>query len=247
MWWTALLLFQLGDIPEKNPFTSEADLTHGKKLYNGRCAGCHGPTGEGGKGANLAVPQLPRAAEDRSLYRVIRAGIPDTEMPGSLMDTKEIWQLAAYVRSLGRVQQTAVAGDAAKGAGVFRGKGCIGCHTIGVDGGRSGPSLTAVGSRRNGAYLKEKVENPAGSIPEKFRVVEISTKDGKKVNGQLLNEDTFSIQIRDGADRFHSVWREDILAVSMEHRTPMPAYKGKLSASELDDVVAYMLTLRGDQ
>lgn len=247
MWWTTFLLFQLADLPERNPYTAAADLAHGKRLYNGRCAGCHGPTGEGGKGANLAVPRLSRAAEDRSLYRVIRSGIPDTEMPGSLMDAKEIWQLAAYVRTLGRVQQTAAAGNAANGAQVFRAKGCIGCHTVGVEGGRSGPSLSAVGGRRNGAFLKAKVEDPGASVPEKFRLVTLSTKGGKQISGQLLNEDTFSIQLRDGGDRFHSIWRDDIATLKMEHRTPMPAYKGKLSGSELDDVVAYMLTLRGDQ
>src|SRR5215471_2550706 len=49
----------------------------------GCCAGCHGPLGNGGKGANLAAPSLPRAQTDIGLYKVIRYGLPETEMPGA--------------------------------------------------------------------------------------------------------------------------------------------------------------------
>src|SRR3954470_13520380 len=87
-----------------NPYTSPADIQQGKKLYGGRCAGCHGPAGDGGKGANLAVAILPRGATDRDLYRVVRYGIPETEMPSFLMPEREVWQIATFVRTLGRVQ-----------------------------------------------------------------------------------------------------------------------------------------------
>ena len=101
----ALFLFQqlvLTDLPraEKNPFNTGADIEQGSKLYAGRCAGCHGPQGDGGKGANLAVPVLSRATTDLGLYRVIRYGIPETEMPSHNMTLREIWQIAAYVRTL---------------------------------------------------------------------------------------------------------------------------------------------------
>ena len=55
LWWTPLLFFQVVqmDLPnvDRNPHTSEADVAMGKKLYAGRCAGCHGPNGDGGKGS----------------------------------------------------------------------------------------------------------------------------------------------------------------------------------------------------
>ena len=86
LWWAPVLLFQIPqplDLPTvaKNPYTAQSDIAAGKRLYGGRCAGCHGPTGDGGKGANLGVPVLPRAADDLALYRVIRYGLPETEMP----------------------------------------------------------------------------------------------------------------------------------------------------------------------
>ena len=46
-----------------------------------KCAGCHGPGGEGGRGAMLARPSLSRAPDDEALFHVIQRGIPGTEMP----------------------------------------------------------------------------------------------------------------------------------------------------------------------
>src|SRR3954468_359698 len=69
------------DLPKENPHQSEADVARGKQLFMGQCAPCHGPEGDGGKGANLARPVLPRAADDGALFRIIQTGIPGTEMP----------------------------------------------------------------------------------------------------------------------------------------------------------------------
>ena len=56
-------------VPKDNPYTTAADLQRGEQLFRGQCAGCHGPTGEGGKGAILAQPRLRRGPDDESLFR----------------------------------------------------------------------------------------------------------------------------------------------------------------------------------
>lgn len=246
-----LLLFQqplLLDLPSvtANPHTTDADIAQGKKLYGGRCAGCHGPMGEGGKGANLAVPKLARTADDISLYRVIRYGLPETEMPQSLMAPREVWQVAAFVRGLGRVQSGPLRGDPARGRTLARTKGgCLGCHAVGTEGGRMGPSLSGVGSRRGPAHIRAKLVNAAGDVPETFRWVELESRDGKKVTGVRLNEDTWSIQVLDGSDRLLSFWKKDLASLKVERRTPMPSYGGKLTSQEIDDIVTYLAGLRG--
>ncbi|MFN0105398.1 MAG: c-type cytochrome [Bryobacteraceae bacterium] len=250
LWWTPLLLFQLQtlDIPAKNPYTTAADLEQGKRLYMGRCAGCHGPTGDGGKGSNLAVSRLTRASEDRALYRIIRSGIPDTEMPGSLMDTHELWQTAAFVRSLGRIASAPIAGNAQAGEQVFKNKGtCLTCHALGNEGGRTGPSLTGIGVRRSAAHLRAKILDPANDVPDNFRVVKLTTKAGKSLQGIRLNEDTFSIQFRDFSGGLHSVWKEEIAQITSEKKSNMPGYRGRLSDGELTDLVAFLSAQRGDQ
>ncbi|MBY0503896.1 MAG: c-type cytochrome [Bryobacteraceae bacterium] len=251
-WLATLLLFQTPppvlDLPARNPHTTSADLADGKQLYQGRCAGCHGPEGSGGKGANLAVPVLPRAADDRSLYRIIRYGLPDTEMPGSLMDAREIWQTAAFVRSLGSVSAAPVAGDTRNGERVLRGKaGCLQCHALGNEGGRAGPSLTGIGARRGAAHLRAKIADPASEVHESFRMVQVTTRDGRTVRGTRLNEDSWSIQLRDAAGAFHSLWKEEIAKLVSERRTTMPPYRDRLNEQELTDLVAYLSAERGAQ
>ena len=248
-WWVALLVFQpspLLELPAKNPFTTEADVAQGRRLFQGRCAGCHGPEGNGGKGTNLAAPTLPRANSDPALYRIVRYGIPDTEMPGSLMDTRELWQTAAFVRSLGQLPAAPLTGNAQGGERLLRGKaGCLQCHTLGSEGGRMGPSLSGIGGRRSATHLRSKIIDPAADVPDTFRSVELTTRDGKSIRGIRLNEDSWSIQLRDFSDKFHSLWKEEIVKMTSEKRTAMPSYRGRLNDQEVNDIVAFLATQRG--
>src|SRR5260370_935129 len=112
--------------------SSRADLLQGEKLFKVHCALCHGPNGEGGRGPLLTRAKLSRAPDDGALLRILEDGIRGTEMPGAgAMSDREIRQTAAYVRSLGKLMQSVVPGDAARGAEIYRGKGsCTGCHSI---------------------------------------------------------------------------------------------------------------------
>ena len=247
-----MLLFcpqaQLLDVPavDRNPYTAESDLQQGRKLYGGRCAGCHGPRGSGGKGANLAVPLLARAQTDISLYKVIRYGLPETEMPGANMTQREIWQVAAFVRSLGASATETVDGDADRGRQIFGSKGgCLQCHAVGTEGGVIGPSLTDIGRRRSPGFLRSKLLDSAAKIADDFRAVEVTTHDGRKLSGIRVNEDTWSIQFRDSAGMLHSLWKQDLAAIEVIRRTPMPSYRDVLDGREFADLVAYLSGLRG--
>jgi cytochrome c oxidase cbb3-type subunit III len=237
------------EIPKQNPYQSDADVARGKQLFLGHCAPCHGPAGDGGKGANLARPVLPRGADDRSLFLVVQKGIPGTEMPGAWeMIDHEVWRVAAFVRTLGRVAQDEhVTGDRTRGEQLVRSKGnCLQCHTIGREGGRMAPPLTDVGYRRSAAFLRQTLLDPKATIPEDFLYVELVTKGKKRISGIRINEDTYSIQVRDLSDRLHSFYKSELAEVQKDRtRTPMPSYRGKFTDSEMDDVVAYLLSLRG--
>jgi putative heme-binding domain-containing protein len=248
--WVALLLFQQGtlDMPgaETNPYTSPADIALGTKLYLGRCAGCHGPAGDGGKGTNLASPSLPRGQTDRSLYRTIRYGLSDTEMPGHNMTEREIWQMAAFVRTLGRANGERVSGDPGRGAAIVRGKGgCFACHILNGEGGLSGPPLTGIGERRSPSYFRAKLLDPGRDLSADFTQVRLVTSTGQRVNGIRLNEDIWSIQVRDMNGGLHSYWKEDLAEFSTQRRTLMPSYEGRLSPDEVRDVAAFLGAQRG--
>jgi cytochrome c oxidase cbb3-type subunit III len=246
----ALFLFQhviLSDMPtvDKNPFTSDDDIAQGRRLYAGRCAGCHGPSGDGGKGANLATPSLQRGATDLALYRVIRYGLPETEMPSHNMTQREIWQISAYVRTLGRSGE-AVAGDVRNGSTLLRGKGrCLRCHVLNGEGGHLGPSLTDIGLRRSPAYLRTKLSNPEADPVSNSTVVTLTTRNGHKVTGVRMNEDTWSIQVRDNSLGLHSYWKQDLKELSVEQRTLMPSYAKQFNDREMGDIVAFLTATGG--
>ena len=237
-------------IPKKNPFATAADLKNGQQLFMGQCARCHGSKGEGGRGAVLAQPRLRHAPDDESLFMVIRDGIKGTEMPGGYaLDTRETWQLAAYVRSLGHMAPETVAGDPKRGQELYRTKGrCAQCHINGGLGGSLGPELTEIGARRSAAHLRAAVLDPASTLPEDFLQVRAVTKDGQTITGVRLNEDTFSIQVRDLSGGIHSFLKDDLKELRRDTgKSPMPSFRGVLSASEVDDLVAYLVSLRGNQ
>src|SRR5215467_8597252 len=226
----ALSLHAQTGTPQASPFAKSGDADRGARLFAGNCALCHGPKGSGGRGPDLAQPRLTRASDDAALFQIIHDGILGTEMPANrAMTDHEMWQVIAFVRRLARTPVEPLAGDAARGAALFRSKGCVGCHAIGVEGGRMGPPLADVGERRSAAYLRAALLDPSANLPDSFLTAEITTRTGQRVAGIVLNEDTFSIQLRDLNGNLHSYWKQE-LASFEEHndRTPMPSFRGRL-------------------
>ena len=72
----------------------------------------------------------------------------------------------------------------------------------------------------------------------------MTTRAGQQVSGVRINEDTWSIQVRDFSGKLYSFDKPDLSSLKIERRTTMPAYKGRFSAQEMDDVVAYLVSLR---
>jgi hypothetical protein len=59
-----------------------------------------------------------------------------------------------------------------------------------------------------------------------------------------VNEDPFSIQLRDASDRLYSFWKDELVELHRDQgKSPMPNYRTTFTARELDDVVAYLAGL----
>ena len=228
---------------------SRADLARGEKLFEHHCALCHGLKGEGGRGPLLTKAKLPRAPDDATLLKVIENGIRGTEMPGAdAMSERERLLTAGYVRSLGKVSLKPVPGDPARGAEIYRKGNCAACHSIRGEGGISAPELTAIGARRSAAYLRESIVAPEAAVPEGYLLVTVAAKNGQSVTGVRVNEDSFSIQLRDDAGRSYSFWKNEIAQIEKQTgKSPMPSYKGRLAEDELTDLVAYLASLKEEK
>ena len=97
-------------------------------------------------------------------------------------------------------------------------------------------------------------ELPAGPPPgyamggeyTRWLPVRAVTADGKEVSGVRVNEDAFTIQLRDVTNRLVSLDKASLRSLDkMTGRSLMPAYDHTFTAAELDDVIAYLASLKG--
>ena len=234
-------------IPPRPEVTAE-EIMQGKRLFQGHCGGCHGPEGGGACGPNLARPKLHHVADPQSLFLVIDGGIEGTEMPrGGQLHDLEIWKIAAYVESLGQTKPEPLPGDPKTGEEVYYGRGnCSACHWLDGGGGRQGPELTAIGASRGLDYLRQSLLEPAAAFPEGFLMVSVVAADGRRIRGIRLNEDAFTIQLRDLSETLHSFRKQDLGELN-KHKgeSSMPAYTDTLTAAEIDDLISFLASQRG--
>ncbi|HSF14268.1 MAG TPA: c-type cytochrome [Vicinamibacteria bacterium] len=220
----------------------------GKRLYDAHCARCHGIGGTGGEGPALARPVLPRAADDETLFDVIRNGIEGTDMPETWQLSKpETEEIVRYVRSLGRIEQEPLTGDPGRGRALYEGRGgCVVCHIVEGEGGILGPDLTNIGSLRGTAHLREALTDPGASVLKGYVVVRAIQADGTEVAGHRINEDSFTIQLRDERGRFHSLSKRDLRELEPKPgQSLMPSYEKELTSDDIEDIVAFLAGLRG--
>jgi putative heme-binding domain-containing protein len=85
---------------------------------------------------------------------------------------------------------------------------------------------------------------PSADVPEEFEGVTVVLHDGSRVRGIRINEDTFSIQLRDSAQQIRMFQKDDLREVIHEKQSLMPAYR-QLAPADLDSLVAYLASLRG--
>jgi putative heme-binding domain-containing protein len=235
-----------------------ADIQQGKQLFEGLCADCHGYEGAGGRAPSLNRPTLTRAQNDESLRAIIREGIVDRGMPRVRRTTdNEQRQLIAYVRSLGRAAPAKRAGDSQKGSAVYQRGGCASCHVVKGEGGTTGPELTSIGILRGPEYLRQAIVDPGAALPhngqpvparnlDEFLPVRVVTRDGREVRGARINEDTFTIQLRDSNNQPQSFRKSDLREIEKEFgKSLMPSFKDRLSAADIDDLVAFLSGLGG--
>ncbi len=239
-----LLLLAL-TLAQADPLDGLSPL-EGKRLFDGQCAVCHGIGGGGGTGPSLQKPVLPRAATNADLIHVISEGIPNTQMPGAWqMTDREARLVATYVRSIGQVEQTPITGDPKRGQDLYQKFGCANCHIVAGTGRGFGPELTTIGLRRGAAHLKQSLTDPAAAIDSEFMTVRLTTKDKGAIKTMRVNEDTFTIQVKDAGGRFQSFNKLDLTKVErLPKESMMPTYKGRLQPAQLDDLVAYLAGLR---
>jgi cytochrome c oxidase cbb3-type subunit III len=228
----------------KNPAIGDPQANAaGRALFADSCAGCHGPTGEGGRGPNLQNRGVWHPLDDDGLFQTIQNGIPGADMPPTKLSDAQLWQIVAFVRAL-----TAPAiegpphGDPSAGEAVFWAKGqCGDCHRVLGRGGLLGPDLSNIGAARTEAKLRQAIVDPdADGVPE-YRGVTAVLKDGRTVSGVALNRSNYSVQIIDAQGKLYLLSMADVRELRLSDHSPMPGdYAKRLSGEEITNLVAYL-------
>src|SRR5262249_16672638 len=113
----------------------------------------------------------------------------------------------------------------------------------GSPGGRRGgqPSQTAGRAREE---LESSLLDPDAEIASSNRMVRVVSQGGSAITGRLLNQDTFTVQVMDPQERLLSFSKAELREFSFIRKSSMPSYRGKLNPEELEDLVAYLLSLK---
>jgi putative heme-binding domain-containing protein len=233
----------------------QAALAEGQALFRGLCSGCHGGAGRGGKGPDLTDNRWIHGNTDPDIARVIQNGVPQTTMKkmGESLKEDQIRKLIAYIRSLARspgesVWKPYLSGSPAAGRALFfdpKGKAnCAKCHTVGGEGGRIGPPLDRIASRRAPEFIMESILEPSKEIAPEFEAVSVATTDGRVITGLRVNETNFSIQLREESGLFHSFMKRDLEEIKVLKKSLMPDNLAELlTVKELHDLFAFLMTL----
>ena len=197
-------------------------------------------------GVDLAHGKFRRSSSDAGVIKIIQQGIAGTAMPPHNLTDFQAGTIVAYLRSMGATRSVSDKGDAARGKVLFEAKGgCTGCHRVNGTGSRVGPDLSEIGALRRSVELAQSILEPNREVLLQNRFYRAVTKDGETITGRLLNQDSFTVQLLDSKERLLSLPRSNLREAGFLNDSPMPSYQGKLSATELDDLVAYLVSLKG--
>lgn len=192
---------------------------------------------------------------------IIKNGLGGGGMPAfaGQLDDAQIQQIIGYLLALTRKDEGTITGDPDKGKEVYDTSGCASCHMIAGQGGDAGPELTSVGSLRGSSYLRSAVLYPGTDLPQErsflesgghleYLFVHIVTRAGKSYDGTRVAEDSFRIVIKNVHGNFLSFRKADLSQLQKETgKSVMPSVRGKLSDAQVNDLVAYLASLKEAQ
>ena len=265
----SLMIFLLVLTPafaaDDNPFAGKPRAAKlGEFQFRINCAFCHGLGAHGGgRGPDLTRAHKAHGQTDADLFRTINEGIAGTAMPpngttgqGVGMTDEEIWQVITYIRSVEVKAPTQPTGNATHGKELFYGDAnCSGCHMVEGKGGRFGPDLTGVGGARAPEYIVDSVRNPSRRLaqglteamkefPQEYESVTVVTANGKKIDGVILNEDSFTVQLMDASEQIYMFEKDGLRSFEKTRTSRMPRFDTTLLPDkDLQDIVAYLLSV----
>jgi len=242
-----------------NPFLGNAQaVSEGETLYDQKCTTCHGSGGGGGEigPAIVSGDRLDIGVSDAQTFNIIKNGVAGTPMTAQRLPDSDIWKIVTYIHALrGTAIENPLPGDVAHGEAVFWGKGqCGNCHMVSGRGGLTAPDLSNIaGTRKSSSIVdaltkqQHRVYGSGGAhlrtLPamDSYLPVYVTTADGKTIDGVLLNEDSYSLQMIGNDQQLHLFDKSKLRKVAIEPRSLMPTdYDKRLTPDEFKNLIAFL-------
>jgi len=221
------------------------DAARGKTLFEGKgnCVSCHAISGVGGtSGPDLGAPPGGRGggrggAPAATAVPPAPGGAPPA--PGAPTGG----QAGAPAGGRGRGGAVPAPGAAGGrgGAPAAGGPPAAPAAAAGGGGGRGGRGAAAPTPQQ----LERSIVDPSAEMAGPFRIYQVVTKANVTARGTLLNQDTFSVQMRDNNEKLMSFLKQDLKEYGFVP-SPMPSYRNVLTPQEIADVVSYLISLRAN-
>jgi putative membrane-bound dehydrogenase-like protein len=175
----------------------------------------------------------------RQLLRVVGPGFTDVWGPVEQSATEE----RAYARYRRLLNDSALSGaDVRNGRAVFQ-RTCGSCHKMYGEGGELGPDITG-SNRANLDYLLFNVLDPNAEIQDDYKMVLVTTRDGRTFAGNVAAETERQITMRVVGRDSAVINKSDIQSREATRVSMMPpGLFDTLTDGEVIDLVAYLRTV----
>ena len=137
-------------------------------------------------------------------------------------------------------------GNVARGKEIFATTGtCATCHIVNGQGKEVGPNLSEIGDKLSRQAFFQSILFPSAAISHNYESYAVQTADGEVVTGLLVSRTADAVSIKSSDSIIRTFKTDAIDAFAMQEISLMPADLQKvMSADDLVDVVAYLVTLK---
>jgi mono/diheme cytochrome c family protein len=197
-----------------NPMLRPTAVTDFAPLYNQNCAACHGQNGQNGPSIDLANPEYQAFVDDASLRKWISGGMPGTEMP-------------AFAQSAGGMLTSAQVDALVAGMR------------------RNWRRPNAFDGAAPPSYAQAEAGDPGrGQLTYQARCAQCHEPSHDSANQQITSPRYLALVGNQALRTIIIAGRPDIGQPDWRHDGPGGEATAPLSAADVDNIVAYLASLR---
>ncbi|MAJ50931.1 MAG: dehydrogenase, partial [Flammeovirgaceae bacterium] len=175
----------------------------------------------------------------RQLRRVVGSGFLEIWGPLQKENSENLRAIEHYKEWL--TTERMAQGNLLKGKQWFHNL-CASCHNLYGNGGNIGPELTG-SNRTDVAYLLSNIMDPSGVVQDDYKLITLTTTDGRTYLGNVINENMRNLTLRVIGQEPVVISQSSIQSRDVSELSMMPeGLLDQLSENEVIDLFSYLMT-----